>query len=435
MNFVNFANIHTFTAGFRTVYHKGEIFINYNILFMKKIISLFLAATAFACTQEQSVDVTVTNPSAIDRSKEVTEISMDAIAKLNGESFIISDNNGTQVPYQITYDKKIIFPVDVNANSSVTYKIKPGTPEAFSTVACGKFYPERVDDIAWENDRIAFRTYGPALQATGEQAFGYDIWTKCVSEPVVDMRYKTELDPESRAKIAELRKTDKKAAQELANSISYHIDHGNGLDYYKVGPTLGAGTSALLSNDSIVYPYCYKDYEILDNGPLRFTVKLVYNPLNVKENDNIIETRILSLDAGSQLNKITLTFANLNEATPLVTGIVLHEPSTDYQADAANGYIAYADPEDPTNGQIYIGAVFPEKLSDAKAVNFSDAEKKQRGADGHVLAYATYAPGSEYTYYTGAGWSKWGFKNSAEWFKYIQDFAQKVKQPLQVTVK
>ena len=149
MNFVNFANIHTFTAGFRTVCHKGEIFINYNILFMKKIISLFLAATAFACTQEQSVDVTVTNPSAIDRSKEVTEISMDAIAKLNGESFIISDNNGTQVPYQITYDKKIIFPVDVNANSSVTYKIKPGTPEAFATVACGKFYPERVDDIAW----------------------------------------------------------------------------------------------------------------------------------------------------------------------------------------------------------------------------------------------------------------------------------------------
>lgn len=402
---------------------------------MKKVICLLLAATAFACTQENSVDVTVTNPSSIARSNEIAEISMDEVAKLNGEPFIISDNNGTQIPYQITYDKKIIFPVDVNANSSITYKIKPGTPEKLAMVACGKFYPERVDDIAWENDRIAFRTYGPALQATGEQAFGYDIWAKRVSEPVVDMRYKTELNPESRAKIAELRKTDKKAAQELANSISYHIDHGNGLDYYKVGPTLGAGTSALLANDSIVYPYCYKEYEILDNGPLRFTVKLVYNPLKVKENDSIIETRLLSLDAGSQMNKITLSFANLNEPTPLVTGIVLHDPSTDYQADAANGYIAYADPEDTTNGQIFIGAVFPEKLSDAKAVNFSDTEKKQRGADGHVLAYTTYAPGSEYTYYTGAGWSKWGFQNSAEWFDYVQEFAQKVKQPLQVSVK
>jgi len=30
--------------------------------------------------------------------------------------------------------------------------------------------------VAWENDRIAFRTYGPALQATGEKAVGYDIW-------------------------------------------------------------------------------------------------------------------------------------------------------------------------------------------------------------------------------------------------------------------
>lgn len=402
---------------------------------MKKIIGLFLMATAFACTHEKGVEVTINNPSALDRSKEITEISIDAIAKLNGESFIISDNSGKQIPYQITHDQKIIFPVDVNANSSVTYQIKPGTPKKVTTVACGNFYPERVDDIAWENDRIAFRTYGPALQATGEQAFGYDIWAKRVSEPVVDMRYKTELNPESRAKIAELQKTDKQAARELANSISYHIDHGNGLDYYKVGPTLGAGTSALLANDSIVYPYCYKEYEILDNGPLRFTVKLVYNPLKVKENNNIIETRLLSLDAGSQMNKITLSFANLNDATPLVTGIVLHDPSMDYQADGTKGYIAYADPEDSVNGQIYVGAVFPEKLNDAKPVMFSEAEKKQRGADGHVLAYATYIPGSNYTYYTGAGWSKWGFQNSGEWFKYVEDFAQKVRQPLQVSVK
>lgn len=402
---------------------------------MKKIICLFLATTAFACTQDKSVDVTISNPYAMDRSKEITEISMDAVAKLNGESFIISDNNGSEVPYQITYDKKIIFPVDVNANSSVTYQIKPGTPKEIATIACGNHYPERVDDVAWENDRIAFRTYGPALQATGEQAFGYDIWTKRVAEPVVDMRYKTELNPETRAKIAELQKTDKQAARQLANSISYHIDHGNGLDYYKVGPTLGAGTSALLANDSIVYPYCYKDYAILDNGPLRFTVKLVYNPLKVKDNDNVVETRLLSLDAGSQMNKITLSFANLNEATPIVTGIVLHHPSMDYQADASKGYIAYADPENSLDGQIYIGAIFPEKLSDAKAVHFSEAEKKQRGADGHVLAYSTYEPGSEYTYYTGAGWSKWGFQNSAEWFKYIQNFAQKIKQPLQVSIK
>lgn len=388
---------------------------------MKAIFSLLLAASAFACTQEKAVEITISNPSAAARTNEITEISSEAIAGLNGEAFIISDSKGEQVPYQVTYDKKIIFPVSVGANDRVTYKLSLGTPDTFPVITCGKQYPERVDDIAWENNRIAFRTYGPALQATGEKAYGYDIWVKCVSEPVVDMRYKTELDPETKAQIAELSKTDKAAAKQLAESISYHIDHGNGLDYYKVGPTLGAGTSALLANDSIVYPYCYKTYEILDNGPLRFTVKLVYNPLTIKDNNNVIETRIISLDAGSQLNKIAVSYENLTEATPIVTGIVLHEPSEDYQADAAKGYIAYADPADPANGQIFIGAAFPGQLTEAKA------------ADGHVLAYGTYTPGSEYIYYAGGGWSKWGFKDSAEWFTYMQGFAQQVKEPLTVT--
>ena len=139
-----------------------------------------------------------------------------------------------------------------------------------------------MDDIAWENDRIAFRTYSPALQATGEQAFGYDIWTKCVSEPVVDMRYKTELNPESRAKIAELRKTDKKSTGNWPIRFPTISTNGNGLDYYKSTrhwvPVLPPFFLTIPSFIRIAT----KNYEILDNGPLRFTVKLVYNPLKVK---------------------------------------------------------------------------------------------------------------------------------------------------------
>lgn len=402
---------------------------------MKKIFSLLLAASAFACTQEKAIEITVSNSAGRDRANEITEIPSDAVASLNGEAFILSDSKGDQVPYQITYDNKIIFPASVAAKANATYTITAGTPDTFKTIVCGKQYPQRVDDIAWENDRIAFRTYGPALQATGEKAFGYDIWVKCVSEPVVDLRYKTELDPETKATIAELRKTDKAAAQKLAESISYHIDHGNGLDYYKVGPTLGAGTSALMNGDSLVYPYCYQGYEILDNGPLRFTVKLTYHPLTVKENNHVIETRVISLDAGSQLNKYILKYENLTEATPIATGIVLHAPSEDYQANAAEGYITYADPADPQNGQIFIGAVMPGKVSEAKAVPFTDKEKAERGAEGHVLAIGTYTPGSDYVYYAGAGWSKWGFNDTAAWVNYVQEFAQNIKEPLTVTVQ
>ena len=110
---------------------------------MKKIFSLLLAASAFACTQEKVVEITISNPSTTDRTNEITEITSDAITKLKGETFIISDNTGSQVPYQITYDNKIIFPVSVKGGENVTYKITPGTPEAFKTIACEKLYSFR----------------------------------------------------------------------------------------------------------------------------------------------------------------------------------------------------------------------------------------------------------------------------------------------------
>ncbi len=406
---------------------------------MKRIIALVFMAAAVACTPEKDMQIEVTNPIAQDRQNEMIELPAEKVSSIQakyGNAFIITDSDGKEVAYQLTYDDKLILQASVSAHETSVYTIKKGTPSFYETVACGKHYPERVDDIAWENDRIAFRTYGPALQATGERAFGYDIWTKRVSHPVVEARYEKELNPETKAKIAELRKTDPKAAQELASATSYHNDHGDGLDYYSVGPTLGGGTAALMEDGNIIYPYCYKTYEILDNGPLRFTVSLTYNPLTIGENANVIEKRLLSLDAGSQLNKVSVKYENLNKKTPIASGIVMHEPSDVYKADAAKGYIAYADPKDPVNGQIYVGAVVPQtqKLSQADAVYFSDAEKKERKANGHVLAISEYAPGSEYTYYFGGGWSKWGFASPEDWFSYIDKYAERINNPLKVVV-
>ncbi len=403
---------------------------------MRQIVYLLIVALAFACNKEKVTVISIQNSSDVEWNNEVTEVSFEELSSLfNKGEFIITDYNGQEIPYQITYDNKLIFPVTVKAHEVVNYSVKAGAPKEYPTMAYGKHYPERLDDIAWENDKIAFRTYGPALQATGERAFGYDIWVKRVPELVVENRYATELNPETTAKINELKKTDPKAAQELYNSVSYHIDHGNGLDYYSVGPTLGAGASALLNPDeSIVYPYCYKTYEILDNGPLRFTVKLTYNPLTVGEDANVIETRFISLDAGSQLNRIHVSFANLSGKAKVATGIVLHEPSIEYIAEAIDGFIAYADPVNEENGQTYVGAAFPDKVIDADAVYFSEAEKKDRKANGHVLAVSDYEPGSVYTYYVGGGWSKWGFETSTSWFNYIKNYAQKVRTPLIVKI-
>ena len=399
------------------------------------------ALFCFACNDSRTVTVTVTNPLAMERSNEMVEVSMETVTDRLGladtAQIVVLNADGQQVPYQVTYDGKVIFPAAIAAGGTATYTIQTGTPEAFDVKACGRCYPERMDDMAWENDLVAFRAYGPALQAKGERGFGYDLFTKYnTTEPMLEAMYAKELDKETLAKIAELKKTDPKAAAELSRERSYHIDHGYGMDCYAVGPTLGAGVAALMVNDTIIYPWCYKNQEILDNGPLRFTVKLEFTPLTVKGDSTVVETRLITLDAGSHLNKTVVSYSNLKETLPIVAGIVLHEPDGAVVADAANGYITYVDPTTgPDNGKIFMGAAVPAVVKDAKTVLFSEKEKKERNnADGHVLAVSDYEPGSEYVYYWGFAWDKADIKTADAWNRYMADFAQKVRNPLTVKV-
>lgn len=410
---------------------------------MKKTLFAFAACGTVllaGCGKSESVTVTVSNPLDMERTGEMVEVPVDDIyEQLNlsdTAQFVIYDDKAQEVPYQLTYDDKVIFPVSIASNASVNYTIQQGTPSLVNAVVYGRYYPERLDDIAWENDRAAYRAYGPALQRSGEKAYGYDVFTKSVEELVVEDRYAMELDSMAWVQINALREAGKKeAADSLVRTISYHVDHGNGMDCYAVGPTLGGGTSALMPDSTIVYPYCYKDYEILDNGPLRFTVKLVFNPLVVKNDSNVIETRVIQLDKGSQLNKTTVTYDYLTQPTPVAAGLVLHAANPKgYAYDASAGYISYADPTTEPgsdNGIVYVGAVFPETVQ--TRVQLFD--KPVGDALGHVLGICGYESGNEFVYYWGSGWSKYGFLKADDWNNYLKDYAQKVRNPLTVTIQ
>ena len=126
---------------------------------MRKILILFVVALigfASCADSKQSMTVTVTNSLALERAGEMVEVPMsDVVAKLklaDTAQIVVLDVDGQQVPYQVTYDEKVVFPVTVGGNSVVTYTIQPGTPAPFDVIACGKYYPERLDDVAWEND-------------------------------------------------------------------------------------------------------------------------------------------------------------------------------------------------------------------------------------------------------------------------------------------
>lgn len=411
---------------------------------MKKV--LFLSVAVFLClacgSEKTELTVKVTNPLDFERVGEMVELSMAEISNdlklTDTASIVVLNKEGEQVPYQVTYDEKLIFPAQVAAGAQTVYTIQPGVPTEVAVKACGRVYPERMDDMAWENDLVGFRAYGPVLQQKGERGFGYDLFTKRgTSEPVLEELYANETNAEKWARIKELEKKDPKAAQELRRKYSYHVDHGYGMDCYAVGPTLGAGVAALVQGDSIIYPWCYKNQEILDNGPLRFTVKLEFTPLTVKGDSTVVETRIITLDAGSHLNRTAVSYTNLTEAMPIVTGIVLHEPDGAVVADAAAGYITYVDPTTgPDNGKIFLGAAFPAEVKEAKTVLFSKEEKKQRNnADGHVLAFSEYEPGAEYVYYWGFGWDRADIKDAAAWNQYMNRFAAQLRQPLKVEVQ
>ena len=283
---------------------------------------------------------------------------------------------------------------------------------------------------------MAFRVYGPDVQRRGQKAYGYDVFTKNIPELVMEDRYALILNQDTWNTIRTLRKEGQTAlADSIENSISYHVDHGTGMDCYQVGATLGAGTAALMDDHSLVYPYCYEDFEILDNGPLRFTMKLKFTPLVVKNDSNVVETRVIQLDKGSFLNKTTVSYENLNEKRLIATGLVIHEPFADrYQFNVQEGYMAYADPTqnvNNNNGIVYVGAVFPKNIQDIKVQRFAEA---QNGALGHVLGIDEYLPGDDFVYYWGAGWSKAGIATDAEWVEYLKHFAKKVRYPLLVEI-
>ena len=416
---------------------------------MNRLMTLIAAILVSAgISAAQQVTVTVSNRLATSRI-EMAEVSMQEIlARLGTTEVIVTDADGREIPSQQTYDGKLIFKAGVGGKAKSVYYVKPGTPAKYEPLVYGRQYPERVDDIAWENDRVAFRCYGPALQKSGEKAWGYDVWNKRTSRLVVEERYNNELDPDISAATRRLRQLGLgDLADDVYNAVSYHVDHGTGMDCYKVGPTLGCGTPALITGQdlTIAYPRCYKEYEILDKGPLRFTFRLVYGTEKVDGMD-VTETRIVSLDAGSQLNRTTVSYEGLTRQLPIAVGIIVHnENPAAYIMNQKGGYMCYEDLGDPNQykekyratqnkdfGQIYVGAVFPQPTS---RMTFK-AEQGLPGATGHILALTEKQ--NTLTYYFGTGWSRnaeTGFDSFKAWEAYLNRFAQQAASPLKVSIK
>ena len=414
----------------------------------KSICMMLLAVVGTNYSFAQQATVVVNNPTAAQR-QELVELNMaDVKAKLGnatpkkGEAYIVKNKRGQQIGSQITHDGKLLIDASVRPHGSATYYISIGKPYQQKVWTTGALYKIRKDDIAWENDRCAYRIYGPALQRSGERSFGTDIWVKNTPDTVVYERYMKDrqgnIDGDKVDRLAKAAKTEAERkklqakSREIDITTSFHLDHGNGLDPYRVGATVGLGAPSLMIGKEQVLPYCYKDYKILDNGPLRFSVELTYNPSTVGDMQNVVEHRIISLDKGSNFNKMTVWYEGLTHPTDFATGFPIHEEDTETKT-LAKDYVSYADPTDNievNNSQVYVGVLFPYGIDNTYYQLF---DQKHDGATGHALGLKRgLKNGEKYSYYFGAAWSKYDVRSYGEWQLRIKEYLEALKTPLNI---
>lgn len=281
------------------------------------------------------------------------------------------------------------------------------------TVVSGRIYAERADDVSWENELVGFRIYGPGTQAKGEKAYGYDIFFKHPTKDlIVPQLYAPETDPETWRKVDSLRAINPELAEDYIKTFSYHIDHGLGMDCYAVGPTLGAGVAALVDSDTICYPWCYEKAEILENGPLRFTVRLDFAPRQIGEDHNVVEHRLITLESNSHLNKTKVWYDGLSSPRKIVAGFPLRDETTPY-TDLEKGIVAYSDPtQGPDNGKAMLGLIF-DNLVDSIYI-----------AEGHILACSTINSTDTLNYQWGFAWDRADINSFDAWKEYLNEIKQ-----------
>ena len=364
---------------------------------MRKVVLLSALWALFSVElHSQPITLTISNPTSAQRS-EVVAIDACQLLLSAKEGVIVRDASNIERPTQLTHDGKLLMEVHVRPNGKAVFSLQPGSPAAFRSWVDGRQYPERFDDIAFENDRIGFRIYGPALQKKGEKGYGYDLWVKRTTEFVLGELYRN--DPR----------------------LSFHLDYGKGVDCFAVGPTLGCGSPAMLQNGEICFPWCYETYKILDKGPLRFTVQVDFPTTS----DGITEHRILSINKGSNFVESTVWYDNLKQPTDVLAGFPIRSAGAETLVKGDN-YIQYADPTiepERYQTQVYVALLFPDQEVDIDVV-------QQHG----VGILRRYTSGQRFHYYIGAAWSEFDVRSQEEWQCRINAFIKARQQPIQITI-
>lgn len=215
-----------------------------SLLTVLSLIALSSPLYSFSSHQNQ-LTVTAVNRLKVPRQNETVELTGRDLASLGEKDLMkihVRDSSGKGLVCQSVdtdYDEYhkpdiVIFQTDFAPNETKTFVVSAGNKREYKKEdfrAYGRFVRERFDDFAWENDRIAHRTYGKALITwKGEPltSSAIDIWSKRTEKLVINDWYMVD---------------------------NYHTDLGEGVDAYSAGPTRGCGGKWHLVQRSALYSH------------------------------------------------------------------------------------------------------------------------------------------------------------------------------------
>ena len=382
------------------------------------LVVLLVLLTPLPLTAQVQTTLTVTAVNRLNfaRQSETIELTAKDLAPLGEKDFNklhVRDKSGNELLAQSVdtdYDEYhkpdiLIFQSDFAANETKTFTVTVGKKREYSKEdfhAYGRFVRERFDDFAWENDRIAHRTYGKALIAwKGEPltSSAIDIWSKRTPRLVINDWYMVD---------------------------NYHNDLGEGVDAYSAGPTRGCGGSGIWSNGQLFVPKNFVDSRVLANGPIRVLFELVYEPFDVN-GAQVSQVLRVSLDAGSQLNHFESFYRRESGGNePLAVAIGLKKVK-DEQKDVhtEQGWLTIWEPVEKDLGMqglaIIVNQNQVDKLAEDKLNNLL------------VLKSTNRFPVS---YWAGFAWDRAGLISTARaWSNYVNEFAAARQSPIAVSVK
>lgn len=386
--------------------------------------SLLALALATPLLSFAAVKVTVSRDDTGTRPAQIVVVPYNEVLQhlpgLRLDQVAVFDAQGKAVDCQVTnfrpelrpavYDEILFQTAFAEGQQSVTFTIDasptpvpPAQPRVFA-----RYVPERLDDFAFENDRVAARIYGPSLMKPEEAgkstlvASGIDVWAKRVPYLIVDRWYSKGHD-------------------------AYHVDTGEGVDLFAVGNGRGCGGSGIWADKRLWVSSNWSSWKVLANGPLRAIFELTYDTWDA-HGTFVSERKRFTVDAGTNFHHVVSTYT-FNGKAPITPALGLGW----HTKDITNSELTV----DPAKGYLSLWETYKKHGALGTAVILSpEAPRKgvEKDALNHLLL-SEASSGVPLSYYVGAGWDRAGHFSSREaWDAEVAAFAARLAHPLKVHV-